>query len=413
MGSPLKHQVEAELTAVAQLDAQNSSTPNYEKCEHFPDLPPVGDFRFPILKAPQEIRDIFYAAWLEAEPHLALGICNLHYYGFLDTDERAAHGWNKKFFAPFKLWQKDITCKPSVWCNEFGCYTEYWYEFTKVPCLWWMSRRIRDEAIDLHFGKRLMLEMDCNQGEVTCMDALEEWMTKTPAHLLQRICQLHVLVKCTLVAQEPIATTIRHTAVDQFCASWLYESCGHARLRLKDSFTEDDALFKLQLLDDNRTLEIRTFCKLIPEQESAVRTAIQNWRRFLPTEKRAFDGHDLLLTVMLLKEVEAGFQRFWRDPDKHFCTNSAGRQIDLSRYGWMLDADSSNMDLITEERTVVTPMSEEEYELALHQWEPVQRQTKQFKRWCLKNGSNTDGQGRWSNIGVKYGHGVVQVSLDK
>lgn len=319
------------------------------------DMPSVGEFSFPILDAPREIRDIFYAKWLEADKWWAMDDEQYEHWDYFRGDEEnlgTLHS-NPCFYMPFRLWREDTHWRGSYGCPEGFTVTKHYYMPCTASRLWSMNRQMREEAKDMHFSQRLLLELDHYDQEHhdDCMEEFDNWVERTPDSTLQMIRKLHILVKCALVAKSTFANTIKAAIPDHNNFTTVPETpCAHATLVLRGSFNEDDALFKLELDSDKKILRVRSFCKLIAEQTMVVRSAIRKWEGTFQADKHAFNGLDLLEVVRILKGVEENFKNMWTDPQQHSCIppvlQPGDHQSTLSQYGWMLEADEGNMVVV-------------------------------------------------------------------
>lgn len=272
--NPITNKSDEADTVVDEYAERDRSIAFYDYSCTIPRLqrPPVRHFDFPILKAPSEIRNLIYKYWLAADPKDAM--TNEEYNDDCEVrwnDDWMINHYNPNFFKPWQALERLDRCTSN---GEIFHFHRTIFE-REVPKLWSLNRQIRKEAMDIHFNRGMVLEMDADTREFPGM--FERWTAKMSDKVLKGIRRLHVIVGCTLVAQAgEFSRKVQNTSSISRSES-SHASCGCTVVQLGGSFTHSDALFKLELAEKNKVLSVRTFCQLMPFQEEAVKQAVRSY----------------------------------------------------------------------------------------------------------------------------------------
>jgi hypothetical protein len=236
------------------------------------DRPPVRHFDFPILKAPSEIRNLIYKYWLAAD--LRDAMTNEEYND--DFDAKFDDDWEVKHPRPksFKPWRALERLDRCTSNGEVFHFTRMTFE-REVPKLWGLNRQVRREAMDVHLNQGMILEVETEARYDESM--FEKWVARMSENVLKGIRNLHVIADCMLVAQPgDFSRKVQYTSNVSKLQS-TFASCECPVVQLGGWFDHGDALFKLELLDRNRLLSVRTFCQLMPFQEEALKQAVKSY----------------------------------------------------------------------------------------------------------------------------------------
>ena len=201
--------------------------------------------------------------------------------------------------------------------------------------------------MEVHIRSRLLFDLGRHPGvwNSTPITELEKWMRAMNQQKLQGIRQVHAAVKYELLAYDDLASRVLSLPHSQ---GWWFttSTCSCRIVELRRLTGTHDPLFKLELEPDNKTIHIRTFCRLIRHQEQGLRKAIQTWTK-LHSATDAFTGLHLLNLIHLISEVEACAFTGTLQAGDHKCRTSDGRLIvPIFGHAWAVEAKEENLECV-------------------------------------------------------------------
>ena len=379
------------------------------------------NFRF--LDLPPEIRGNIYEKYLEADVRMAMS--NEEFRNHVDDDDKWYATRHPCFYMPWEAYKEmPRTTEEDSSEEEDGSEEEeegdewYMYPYDRewTPALWSVSRQVRAESRDVHFNQRLLLSLQLqgegrDSGDDGAYGYFEDWIAGTRDESLRLIRKIHVIVPCELWAtNRDFGSKVLATPGVAQCDRTKF--CGCPFTRPRGFFVDSDALFKLELLDDDKQLVIRTFCRVVDFQERNLREAIEHWMSSRSTCE-VFTGLDLLDIVRVLKALELFFDgvSVASSTELHHCLNNAFIPAKpCYPFGdartWILDATKENTELVEYPKgfnfTVEDSMS-------FYQENEVVKGDGPYKAYRLRSGYDVQRQDWYTHGGVRYNHVVARI----
>ena len=372
--------------------------------------PSNATFAFPLFKLPLELRTIIYKYYLEADSLDAM--TNAEYAAEMakrNNDKWQTEREDPRFYMPWKVHIYDGGRFQRVDGEAAELAGPMPARYVRCfPALWHVSSQVRAEAMDAHVRDRVLLNFADYPGE----SSWEAWMAfkalegdSCPWTGEMRV--LHLLVDYKLVAHGESARKIAsHGKWDHMGWKWASEyedGCQCRRvMHSTNSCTKHDALFKLEVRNEGKTIRISSFCKLVDWQMTILNEQVEFYQSvYARTDK--FNGNYLLWLADIIKRTEPDIERC-EQVEFHEQDCMMRRIVRPYDRDWAIEATEENTETVTQ---MGEYMEREGTQMVSHQ--------KLQTSYRLKNGYETDELCRLAQGGgpsaVKYDHVIAEIHV--